>query len=73
MNVSPIVEENHHLIRQMEAGGIRTLLYGSNANLYHVAVSEYRDLLGMLAGLAGPVDSRHGAPCDGLNQSFQEQ
>ncbi|WP_296663580.1 dihydrodipicolinate synthase family protein [Paraburkholderia sp.] len=48
------VDENRRLIRHMEAGGIRTLLYGGNANLYHVAVSEYRDLLDMLAELAGP-------------------
>ncbi|RQH09004.1 dihydrodipicolinate synthase family protein [Paraburkholderia dinghuensis] len=48
------VEENRRLIRHMEAGGIRTLLYGGNANLYHVAVSEYRELLDMLADLAGP-------------------
>ncbi|WP_322014688.1 dihydrodipicolinate synthase family protein [Paraburkholderia sp. J12] len=47
------VEENRRLIRHMEAGGIRTLLYGGNANLYHVAVSEYRELLDMLAGLTG--------------------
>jgi dihydrodipicolinate synthase/N-acetylneuraminate lyase len=48
------VEENRRLIRHMEAGGIRTLLYGGNANLYHVAVSEYRELLDMLADLTGP-------------------
>ncbi len=33
---------------------MRTLLYGGNANLYHVAVSEYRDLLELLAESAGP-------------------
>jgi dihydrodipicolinate synthase/N-acetylneuraminate lyase len=30
------------------------LLYGGNANLYHVAVSEYRELLDMLSESAGP-------------------
>jgi dihydrodipicolinate synthase/N-acetylneuraminate lyase len=40
---------NRALIRHIEAGGVRTLLYGGNANLYHVAVSEYRELLDMLA------------------------
>ena len=45
--------ENRALIRHIEAGGVRTLLYGGNANLYHVAVSEYRDLLDMLADAAG--------------------
>ncbi|TDG02897.1 dihydrodipicolinate synthase family protein [Paraburkholderia guartelaensis] len=48
------VEENRKLIRHMEAGGIRTLLYGGNANLYHVAVSEFRELLDMLADLTAP-------------------
>ncbi|MCX5543524.1 dihydrodipicolinate synthase family protein [Paraburkholderia sp. CNPSo 3076] len=48
------VEQNRKLIRHMEAGGIRTLLYGGNANLYHVAVSEYRELLDMLADLTAP-------------------
>ncbi|SIT48744.1 conserved hypothetical protein [Paraburkholderia piptadeniae] len=47
--------ENHKLIRHIETGGVRTLLYGGNANLYHVAVSEYRELLDMLAALAGPA------------------
>jgi dihydrodipicolinate synthase/N-acetylneuraminate lyase len=46
--------ENLKLIRHIEAGGVRTLLYGGNANLYHVAVSEYRDLLDLLAGSAAP-------------------
>jgi dihydrodipicolinate synthase/N-acetylneuraminate lyase len=40
---------NLKLIQHIESGGVRTLLYGGNANLYHVAVSEYRDLLDLLA------------------------
>jgi dihydrodipicolinate synthase/N-acetylneuraminate lyase len=46
-------EQNRKLIRHIEAGGVRTLLYGGNANLYHVAVSEYRELLDLLAESAG--------------------
>ncbi|MFM0056082.1 dihydrodipicolinate synthase family protein [Paraburkholderia phytofirmans] len=45
--------QNLALIRHIEAGGVRTLLYGGNANLYHIAVSEYRDLLDLLADAAG--------------------
>ncbi|MGF6505555.1 dihydrodipicolinate synthase family protein [Paraburkholderia sp. 32] len=45
--------QNLALIRHIEAGGVRTLLYGGNANLYHVAVSEYRELLDLLAEAAG--------------------
>ncbi|QCP53582.1 dihydrodipicolinate synthase family protein [Trinickia violacea] len=48
------VAENQKLIRHIERGGVRTLLYGGNANFYHVAVSEYRELLDMLAESAGP-------------------
>ena len=44
--------ENGRLIKHLEAGGISTLLYGGNANLYNIAVSEYDELLGMLTGLA---------------------
>jgi dihydrodipicolinate synthase/N-acetylneuraminate lyase len=47
-------EANRKLIRHIEAGGVRTLLYGGNANLYHVAASEFRELLDMLADLAAP-------------------
>jgi dihydrodipicolinate synthase/N-acetylneuraminate lyase len=47
-------DENRRLITHIEAGGVRTLLYGGNANLYHVAVSEYRALLDLLAESAGP-------------------
>lgn len=47
--------ENQKLIRHIEAGGVTTLLYGGNANFYHVAVSEYRELLDMLAESAAPT------------------
>ncbi|MGH8779808.1 dihydrodipicolinate synthase family protein [Paraburkholderia sp.] len=47
-------QQNRKLIRHIEAGGVRTLLYGGNANLYHVPVSEYRELLDLLADSAGP-------------------
>jgi dihydrodipicolinate synthase/N-acetylneuraminate lyase len=51
---SPDEAQNRRLVAHIEAGGVRTLLYGGNANFYHVAVSEYRDLLDMLSGIAGP-------------------
>lgn len=43
------VEQNRALIRHIEKGGLRTLLYGGNANLYHVSLQEYEALLTMLA------------------------
>src|SRR5581483_2919783 len=37
----------------MEAGGIRTLLYGGNANFYHVPLSEYDQILSYFEQTAG--------------------
>lgn len=45
-------DENEKIIRFLEAGGVRSLLYGGNAVLYHTRLSEYEDLLGMLADSA---------------------
>ena len=45
--------ENTKLIRHIEAGGIRTLLYGGNANFYHMPLSEYDQALGYLEQAAG--------------------
>ena len=45
---------NATLIRHVEAGGIRTLMYGGNANFYHVGMYEYGAILDMLAELAAP-------------------
>jgi len=46
--------ENEKLIRHLEAGGVSLLLYGGNANLYHLGLAEYEPLLEMLAAAAGP-------------------
>lgn len=45
-------EQNKRLIQYLESGGVSMLLYGGNANLYHVRVSEYADLLAMLESSA---------------------
>ena len=42
-------EENAKIIRHIEAGGVSTLLYGGNANFYHIAPSEYADALEIIA------------------------
>ena len=44
--------ENEKQIRHLESGGVTTLLYGGNAILYHVALSEYASLLELLATAA---------------------
>ena len=46
--------QNAKLIRHIESGGIRTLLYGGNANFYHIPLSEYDQVLSCLEQLAGP-------------------
>lgn len=45
-------QENRKIIRSLEAGGIRSLLYGGNAVLYHARLSEYASLLQMLGDIA---------------------
>jgi len=39
---------NRALIQHMEQGGIRTLVYGGNANFYHLGMFEYADVLNLL-------------------------
>lgn len=46
-------DENAKIIRHLESGGIRSLLYGGNAVFYHMRLSEYADTLTMLAETAG--------------------
>ena len=41
-------DQNARIIRHLEAGGVSILLYGGNANFYHVRLSEYADLLMLL-------------------------
>ncbi len=47
-------DENTRLIRHIEAGGVDILLYGGNANFYHIRPSEYASTLQILADAAGP-------------------
>jgi dihydrodipicolinate synthase/N-acetylneuraminate lyase len=42
-------EENAKVIRHIEAGGVSTLLYGGNANFYHIAPSEYAEALDIIS------------------------
>lgn len=47
-------EENQRLVRYLESGGVTTLLYGGNAVLYHIRMSEFAHLLSTLSEIAGP-------------------
>ena len=46
-------DANARIIGHLEAGGVSLLLYGGNANFYHLPLSEYDAALSMLARLAG--------------------
>ena len=43
---------NAKIIRHIEAGGVSLLLYGGNANIYHLPLDEYEPLLALLAETA---------------------
>ena len=47
-------EANRALIRHLESGGVRSLMYGGNANFYHLPVSAYAETVDMLAEIVGP-------------------
>ena len=48
-------EQNRRLVRHIESGGVRVLLYGGNAVFYHLRPSEYAGVLKMLAETAAPA------------------
>ena len=49
-------QANGKLVAHLRNGGVRTFMYGGNANLYHMAPSEFPALLSMLADLAQEGD-----------------
>jgi len=46
--------ENTKIIQAIEAGGVTSILYGGNAVFYHMALSEYAQVLDILQRAAGP-------------------
>lgn len=48
------VEAQRAQVRHIEAGGVTTLLYGGNANLYHMGLREYPDFLETIEAIAAP-------------------
>ncbi|MEM1068480.1 MAG: dihydrodipicolinate synthase family protein [Planctomycetota bacterium] len=51
--LSVSADENTKIIRFLESGGVRSLLYGGNAVFYHARLSEYAGLLNLLASATG--------------------
>jgi len=45
--------ENEKIIRHIEQGNVSILLYGGNANFYHIALSEFEEILSGLREIAG--------------------
>lgn len=45
-------DNNQRIIQFIERGGVSMLLYGGNANFYHIRLSEYADALQMLQDVA---------------------
>jgi dihydrodipicolinate synthase/N-acetylneuraminate lyase len=52
LSLDPTAQQT--LVRHIEAGGIRTVLYGGNANLYHMGLREYPAFLELAEATAGP-------------------
>jgi len=46
------LEPNQTMVRHLEDGGVRSILYGGNANFYHLRLEEYADILDALADMA---------------------
>ncbi len=44
---------NQRMIRHIESGGFTMMMYGGNANFYHLAGRDYAETLAMLAEVAG--------------------
>ena len=57
------VDQNRKLIRHMEDGGFKNLLYGGNANMYHCSLHDYARLLELLA--ANTADTTRVIPAIG--------
>ena len=47
-----VPEENQKIVSHIEQGGVRILLYGGNANFYHIRLSEYAEILAGLIQVA---------------------
>ena len=57
------VDQNRKLIRHIEGGGFKTLVYGGNANIYHCSLHDYARLLELLA--ANSADTTRVIPAIG--------
>jgi len=68
------VEANRAMVRHLEDGGVRTLMYGGNANFYNIGVREYPAVLDLLEQIAGAdtwvipsIGPEYGKACDQID------
>ncbi|XAH22815.1 dihydrodipicolinate synthase family protein [Xylophilus sp. GW821-FHT01B05] len=68
------VEGNRAMVRHLEDGGVRTLMYGGNANFYNIGVREYPAVLDLLEQIAGAdswvipsIGPEYGKACDQID------
>lgn len=47
-------DQNDAIVRHIESGGVRSLLYGGNAVLYHTSLDDLNTLCGVISDAAGP-------------------
>lgn len=47
------VDQNRRLVDHLKRGGVRTLLYGGNANFYNIGMYEYAEVIETLGELKG--------------------
>jgi dihydrodipicolinate synthase/N-acetylneuraminate lyase len=66
--------QNRRLLDHLRAGGVTTYLYGGNANLYNIGVTEFGALLDMLERIVAPDDwvvpsigADYGKACDQID------
>lgn len=45
-------DANRRIVRWLHAGGVTTIVYGGNANLYNMSLSEYPDFLDCLEDIS---------------------
>ena len=47
--------QNDLIVQHITSGGVRRLIYGGNAFIYHVTLNEYEELVNWLAGLGDQI------------------
>lgn len=49
-------DQNARILEHLRGGGVRTFMYGGNANLYNISLTQFRELCDLLVSLAREGD-----------------